>query len=303
MQRRSVTVVILMLILCLLISCGVRTMQRAAAPMSRTQGQVTTSLTALPEDLKSVKLLAKTNSIVLRAVRDSGEGTYEVRPVSGAYRRMVSPLAGDWDVLAMTPTPDGGLWTVITSEARCVLMKTSSAGALLTEQALEDIVPETIVCDSDGNVFLAADGQVQKRSPEGALLDVAELAGAKGAALHLAAQGNRVFVRYQPAGETGRYVEILPDLSLGAPFDACVAKGEVWPIGSFLPDYTVMEQDAVGLYACREDGTWETVCLWSELHLDGTIDRELMNDIQGCGVVAYEKNGVKYCLTLSAAKS
>ena len=100
-------------------------------------------------------------------------------------------------------------------------------------------------------------------------------------------------------------MEIFEDFSVGERFCGCVkmeSSNGVNAIGSFLPEYILMEYDDAGLYACRENGDWETVCRWSDQHLDGTVSGRLVCDVHGYGVVLYEKNGSIYTLTLSSVK-
>lgn len=285
--------------LCVLFACGAMDQAQAAAPLAEDMSQVRTTLTMLSEELDSVQILARTSSIVLSA--DSGGETaiYEYRPSSGAYRRMAPPVEGNWEVTAATASPDGYLWVVLVSEEQCVLLK-SGQGSVLLQQDLGDFVPETIRCDSAGHVFAASEGTVRRYSPDGALQGTLTLPNrSEVAEVTFAAKQDRVFLRVRRTGEKSVYMELMSDMTLGDGFDACVTNWNVSPIGSFLKDYLVMEADNVGLYAYRENGGWETVCLWEEQHLDGTVDKHLISDIQGGGVVRYEKDGQVYCLNLS----
>lgn len=300
MRWKYILVGLLILALCLLISCGMIPGHRAAAPLSQRTGQVAASLTALPEELAPVKLLARQNGIVVWSGRRDTVGSYEIYAGTGAYRAVETPLTGEWEIFSMAPSPDGGMWMILEKEKRCVMMKISTIGAVVMKREM-DFRPESIVCDSSGHVFLAAAGEVWRLSPTGELQGHITVCQ-EGAVLHLAAKRERVFVRSKAPGEPACYMEIMGDMSLGDPFKACMARADAWPIGSFLPEYTVMERDDVGLYACREDGCWETVCLWSELRLNGTIEADWINDAQGRGNVVYVQNGLHYCLTLYAAE-
>lgn len=300
-MKKSIWITICVLLLCVLFACGVMEQGSAAAPLAEDMDQVRTTLTMLPEELNSVQLLARTSNIVLSADSDGETAIYEYRPSSGAYRRMIPPIEGNWDVKAITAAPDGGLWAVLTSEEQCLLMK-SSQGSVLIQQELEDFRPESILCDSIGHVFAASGGTVRRYSPEGTLQGTLTLPNrSEVAELELASRQDRVFVRVRWTGEKSVYMELMSDMTLGDSFDACVTKWNSDPIGSFLKDYLVMEADSVGLYAYRETGGWETVCLWAEQHLDGTVDNHLISDVQGGGVVRYEKDGQVYCLNLFPA--
>lgn len=267
--------------------------------MAVDMGQVRTTLTTLPEELETVKLLARTSSIMLSAVRNGSTEIYEYSPSSGAYRHMESPVDGT--VKAMAAAPDGSLWTVIHAKTGCVLLK-SSQGNVLLQQELDSFVPETIICDSVGHVFAASKDTIHRYSPEGILQDTLTLPDrSEIAELQLAARQERVFLRIRRTGERGTYTELLTDMTLGHSFDACVTDWNVEPIGSFLKEYLVMESDRNGLYAYRENSGWETVCLWTAQHLDGTVEKWLISDSQGSGIMQYEKNGLVYCLNLSPA--
>lgn len=288
-----------LLMLCVLFACGAEKKDKAAAPLAGDMGQVRTNLITLPEDLEAVELLACTSSVMLSADKNGSTEIYEYRPSSGAYRHMESPVAGT--VKAMAAAPDGSLWTVIQSDDGCVLMK-SSQGNVLLQQELGDYVPEMILCDSVGHVFAASNYAIHRYSPEGALQASLILPGRNEIAeLRLAICQERMFLRIRRAGERSTYTELLPDMTLGDSFDACVAGWNIEPLGSFLKDYLVMEFDSTGLYAYRENGGWETICIWAAQHLDGTVGKHLICDTQGNGVIQYEKGGQSYCLNLSPA--
>lgn len=282
-----------------LVACGIRARYGAAAPMSQQPGQVTAALTALPEDLSEMQLLAKTGSLV---VQGGGEkGVYEVKTATDACRLMQVPLEGCWQVEQMTAAPDGGLWTVVKSreDESLVLMKTGPQGALTVETPLDTARVDSLVCDSIGHVFLAVEnGVVWRLSPEGEFQGELQLPVSDQGKTTLAVRKERVFAMERRGQEPGEYMEIFPDFTLGESFSGCVPSAELTPVGSFLEGYTVLEHDGTGLYGRREDGTWETLCLWSELHLEGTVDRQFMTDVQGYAVTLYEQNGSQYCLTL-----
>lgn len=298
MRKIACFTVVILLLVCGLIACGVVSRTEASAPMAEEMNLVRTTLTALPEDLESVKLLARTSNLVLKASNDGRVSTYEYGPASGAYRRLRVPLEGEWKVGAMAAAPDGTLWTVFQAEENGVLMK-SSQGNILIQCDLEKFVPETIVCDSVGHVFAATREEIRRYSPDGALQDTMELPEQCGKDICLVSQRERVFLRASDEGKKAVYWELKPDMTMGQSFDACVEDRDVWSIGSFLEGYTVMEADSVGLYAYGEDKGWETVCLWSERHLDGAVDSHLISDAQGNGVVQYEQDGQSYCLNLT----
>lgn len=300
MRKIAYLAIAALLLWCGLVACGIVPRSEASAPMAQNHGQVRTTLTPLPEDLHSVTLRARTSSIVLQALSDGIESTYEYRPATGAYRRLVVPMEGDWTVGAMTASPDGCLWSVLYSEEGCVLIK-SSQGSVLLQCDLMDFIPDTLVCDNVGHVFAATADEVRRYSPEGELqgsLNIQDL----GDEVRLAAQQQRVFLRARTSNGKGVYWELSADMTLGSSFDACVSDRDAWPIGSFLEGYCIMEADSTGLYAYREDFGWETVCLWSEQNLDGTVDSHLISDAQGCGAVQYEKNRRTYCLNLAPSQ-
>lgn len=300
-MKKSIWITACVLLLCTLFACGVMEQGSAAAPLAEDMDQVRTTLTMLPEELNSVQLLARTSSIILSADSDGEAATYEYRPSSGAYRRMIPPIEGNWEIKAVTASPDGCLWAILTSEERAVMMK-SSQGSVQIQQELEDFIPETILCDSIGHVFAASGGTVRRYSPEGALQGTLTLQNrSEVAELELASKQDRMFLRVRWTGEKSVYMELMSDMTLGDSFEACVTNWNLSPIGSFLKDYLVMEADSVGLYAYRENSGWETVCLWAEQHLDGTVDKHLISDAQGSGMVRYEKDGQVYCLNLSPA--
>lgn len=301
MKRQHLLLCVFVLILGALISCGVWMNQRAAAPMAQRQGQVTASLTALPENLSGAMLTASGGNPVV-CLEDGGTGAlYEV--MSNAYRRVELPLEGAVDPELITPAPDGGLWMVMRQTDGLVLAKTNLQGTSLVQQEIAAEQVQSIICDSVGHVFLAVNGdRIQRYAPTGEFQGSVELDYSH-AAVRLAAQKERVFARIQPAGKQGCYIEILPELEFREAFDGCLRRDDVWPIGSFLPEYTLMEHDAVGLYACRDDGCWETVALWKDLHLGGHIRGKLLSDSRGCGILLYEDNGETYVLSLAPVKS
>ena len=297
MRRRSVWLGIFVLILCVLAFCGSQLYQRAAAPLAKQQGRVAVSLSALPGDLYDAKLLAAgANPIVQK-----NGALYEV--IENAYRRLELPEEFTAIPELIAPSPDGGLWVVADQlKGQQVLVKISLQGTVLVQQEVVENRVQSIACDIVGHVFLATDeGEVWRYSPEGVFQGSVELPCVE-ANLRLAVQKERVFVRACSGNQRGRYLEILPELSVREEGEGCLRGGEVCPIGSFLPEYALMEYDDVGLYACGSDGTWETVCLWEELHLDGTLQGKLCSNFQGHGVVKYEKNGTAYVLTLYEAR-
>lgn len=299
MMKKYLWIAICICVLWGLFACGRAEQNKAAAPLAEDPGQVRTALTPLPEELESVQLLARTSGMILRADRDGTKAIYEYSPSSGAYRHMESPVEGT--VKAMTAAPDGSLWTVIQAESGCVLLK-SNQGNVRLQQELDGFVPEAILCDSIGHVFAVSKDTVHRYSPEAVLQGTLTLPDrSKIAELQLAARQDRVFLRIRRTGEDSTYTELLPDMSLGDSFDACLTSWNVKPIGSFLEDYLVMESDSMGLYAYREGSGWETICLWSAQHLDGTVGTRLLSDTQGTGVLQYEKNGHQYCLSLTPA--
>lgn len=288
-----------LLMLCVLFACGSEKRDKAAAPLARDMQKVRTTLITLPEDLEAVELLACTSSVMLRADKNGSTEIYEYQPDSGAYRHMESPVAGT--VKAMAAAPDSSLWTVIQSGDGCVLLK-SRQGNVLLQQELADFIPETILCDSVGHVFAASNYAIHRYSPEGTLQASLTLPDRNEIAeLRLAICQERIFLRIRRTGERSAYTELLPDMTLGDSFDACVAGWNVEPIGSFLKDYLVMESDSTGLYAYSENDGWETICIWAAQHLDGTVGKHLICDTQGNGVMQYGKDGQSYCLNLSPA--
>ena len=295
MRRRYILLCAFIMALGALISCGMWMGRQAAAPMARKQGQVSASLAVLPEKLFDAELLAYGGNPI---VRTDGGTLYEV--LRQSCRRMELPVEGS--VSQITPAPDGGYWVVVRKDGSLTLTKTNLQGMVLVQQALTVEQVQSIACDVVGHVFLAVeDGRVQRYSPEGELQGEAKLDCGRNS-VRLAIQKERVFARIQTDGKRGRYIEILPELTTRAAFDACLKKNDVCPMGAFLPEYIMMEYDDVGLYACREDGMWETVALWEDLHLDGDIRGSLLSDAQGRGTLLYEKNGETYVLTLSQAK-
>lgn len=295
MRRRYILLCGFIMTLGALISCGMWMGRQAAAPMARQQGQVSAALSVLPENLFDAELLASGGNPI---VRKDGGTLYEV--MRQAYRRMELPIEGE--VVQIAPAPDGGLWLVIRQGGGLTLTKTNLQGTVLVQQELTAERVQSIVCDIIGHVFLAVeDGRVQRYSPTGELQGEAALECGQDS-VRLAVQKERVFARVETGGSRGRYIEILPELTIRAAFDACQKKENVYPVGSFLPEYIMMEHDAVGLYACREDGVWETVALWEDLHLDGNVREKMLSDAQGRGILLYEKNGETYVLTLSQAK-
>lgn len=299
MVKKILWIVACVIVLCGLFACGAVEQNKAAAPLAQDMGQVRTALTPLPEELESVTLLAHTASIMLSASRDGTKAIYEYSPSSGAYRHMESPVEGT--ITAMAASPDGSLWTAIQGEGSGVLLK-SNQGNVLLRQDLEGFIPETILCDSIGHVFAASKNTVHRYSPEGLLQGTLTLPDQNEIAeLQMAARQDSIFLRIRRTGEGSTYTELLSDMSLGDSFDACLTSWHVKPIGSFLRDYLVIEADSMGLYAYREGSGWETVCLWSAQHLDGTVGTWLLSDAQGAGVLQYEKNGHIYCLNLSPA--
>jgi hypothetical protein len=275
-------------LVCVLL-CGAWRNQ-AQAPMTEHPGQVEAVLTPLPEDLSDAALLAKTGNLV---VADSGT-LYEVKTATSACRRMVPPEDGT--LVAITAGPDGGLWAVLRRDAdqRLVLLK-SLGGSVLIRQELEISNVDAMLCDAVGHVFLTGDGQLLRLSPEGQ--PEASLMLPVEGETALAAGNDRVFLACRTDG-TGAYWEIQEDMTLGQPISGCVDQETLCPVGSFLPDYILMEHDQVGLYGCTESGQWELLCRWSDLHLDGNISQNFITDSQGRPATLYTKDGSRYCLTL-----
>ena len=209
------------LILYGLIACGIVPHAEASAPMAQDPSQVRATLTALPEDLHSVTLLARTTSLVLRASNEGNVSTYEYRPASGAYRRLTVPLDGEWKIGAMAASPDGCLWTVFHGEKGSVLMKTSQ-GNVLIQRELEDFSPETILCDSVGHVFAATTEEVRRYSPEGELQETMVIPEQDVKELRLASRQDRLFLRMKCAGKRAVYWKLQADMTLGDSFEACV---------------------------------------------------------------------------------
>jgi hypothetical protein len=276
----------------LLLLCGARRNQ-AQAPMTQNPGQVAATLTPLPEDLSDAALLAKASSLV---VEDSGT-LYEVKAVTSACRRMVPPEDGE--LVTITAAPDGGLWAVLRQKADQTLTLIKSLGpSVLIRQELELSNVDAMICDSVGHVFLAGDGQVLRFSPEGQADGALELP--MNGETALAAQNDRVFLMCRQTG-TGTYWEIFSDMTLGQPISGCVAEEKISPVGSFLPDYILMEHDQVGLYGCTEAGEWELLCRWSDLYLNGSISLDFCTDSQGRAVTLYTKDSIRYSLTLQSS--
>lgn len=305
MRRRYMYLGFFVLLLGTLLACGYFINRRAAAPMAQQQDQVAISLSALPESLFDAELLASgSNPIVCL---DSA--LYEVQ--SNAYRRMELPLEHAVTPNLITPAPDGGLWMVLECPREgCYLLKTSAQGTIVVQHQLQQSDVNSMVCDSIGRVYLIVDHctQVQRYSPEGELQNTTEL-DTRFKTASLVVQNDRVFAAcFEMKGkrpQRAEYVEIYEDFTCGEGFPGCIkmdTSNEICAIGSFLPEYILMEYDDVGLYACRENGTWETVCCWSDQHLDGTVAGRLIRDAQGRGVIMYEKNGTRYTMTLSNAK-
>lgn len=302
MRRQYLFLAFFVLLLGTLLACGYLVNRRAAAPMAQRQDRVSISMSALPETLFEAELLASGGNPIV--CLDST--LYEVQ--SNAYRRLELPVeqAGVPDLI--TAAPDGGFWMVLEySQEECYLVKTSSQGTVLAQQILEPSNVNSIICDSVGRVYLLVDHcTVRRYSPEGLLQNTVELDNSADAAA-LVAQNDRVFAACLNGRGKKRveYIEICEDLSLGDCFSGCVkmeSSGAVNAMGSFLPEYILMEYDAVGLYACQEDGAWEMVCRWSDRHLDGAVEGRLIRDTQGRGVVLYTQSGTTYALALSSAK-
>lgn len=300
MRKMMFTVLIVLLLLGGLVACGVLPRAEAAAPLAEQRGLVRTTLYALPEELDSVLLLARTSALVLSAADHGTAATYEYSPSSGAFRRLAIPLESTWELGPMAASPDGCLWTAFHEDADNMLLKTSQ-GNVLIRCDLGEFAPESIVCDNVGHVFAATAQELRRYSPEGELQQTAVLPEEIISSPRLAAQRERIFLRAESTGHQDRYWVLTPDMTLGDSFAACVSQRDVRPIGSFLEGYAVMEADGVGLYAYREEGGWETVCLWSEYHLDGNVDSRLLSDAQGHGAVQYEKDGQTYCINLAPA--
>lgn len=305
MKGRYLGLGLLALICAALVSCGIWMRQRPAAPMAAVQGQVTASLSALPDALEKGTLLAASGNPLIALDSDGSGAVYEV--IRNDYRRWPLPEEKSIPKL-IAPAPDGGYWMVL-GETRFV--KVSAQGTVLVQQTLEWENAGDMVCDSVGRVYIVVGNgtEVLRFSPEGVLQGTVDLQ-ADLETVTLTVQKERVFAAYYPLRQKDpqrvEYAEITEDLRLGKRFCGCVPMGsakEVYGLGSFLPDYVLMEYDDVGLYACREEGVWETVCLWEELYLDGTIRGRMAADAQGRGDVLYENNGSAYVLTLSAAKS
>lgn len=302
MKRQYIWTGILMLVLC---GCGVWMRQRAAAPMAERQGQVAASLTAVPEDLAGGELLVAAGNPLILMEKEGGNAVYEV--MRNDYRRWTLPEDNTIVPRLITSAPDGGYWMVM-GEMR--LMKISAQGTVLIDRPLECKDVSDLVCDSVGRVYIITDRGTEawRFSPEGELRETIDLLTEFETAT-LVVRKDRVFVAYfafkQTQPQLVKYREITDEFELGRMYYGCVkvtSQKEVSCMGSFLPEYSLMEYDNVGLYACREDGDWETVCLWDDLHLDGVIRGRLLCDAQGRGMLLYEKNGETYMLTLFEAK-
>lgn len=290
MRYRYFAPAVAAVLLCILFACGGNT---ARSALAEDMDRVASSLTELPSELSGELLLARTGSIV---VREDG-ALYEVRSGAGAYYQLQLPLDGTWTRMALSP--DGGIWAVVQTEDSLLLVKLGSQYTLLSQTVLEQQEVTDLVCDSAGRVFLATDnGRIQRWSAQGEPEGSVTLPYQAGE-LQLVADQDRVFAAYRSHRRgVWNYAELSEDMTLGQSFPGCVEGAEVRSAGAFLEGYTVMEHDSVGLYACREDGVWETVCLWSDLHLDGNIQEDLINDAQGRAVTRYMENGVLYALTL-----
>lgn len=298
MKRKVILFCVVLIALGVAVSCGVWR-NRPAAPMAQRSDQVQVSLEILPERLYDAALFAFGTDPVVRL--DST--VYEVQ--SRAYRRVELPmaLAAPWKAAA---APDGGIWTILTTEqGEHQLVKFSLQGGMPVCRALSVSVRD-LACDSVGRVYLLTGlTTVQRYSPEGDLQGTWELGDEFEAAV-LAVGKNGAFVcDYPYEGRWPRkviYVELLEEFMTGDPREGCVnmeSPDKVCAIGSFLPEYRLMEYDDVGLYACREDGSWETVCLWSELHLDGELQGQMSRDAQNRGALRYKQNEAAYVLILS----
>lgn len=296
MRRVACALICLALTAGMLSSCGTG---RSAAPLAENMQQVQTALTAMPDGLDDMEILAKASSIVFRAIDGTQSAVFEYHPGSGAYRRMVPPVEGDWTLQAAAPAPDGSLWSAINTADGWRLLKSTQGKILYQSEAVEER-PEAMVCDSVGHVFVASTHTIRRYSPEGTLQGTLILTEEdKSSGLGLAACRDRVFLRISHDGRMDEYVELLPDMTTGESFEACIHGQTVQPIGSFLQDYLVMEADSVGLYAYREKSGWETVCLWADRDLNGVIDSRLLCDSSGYGVLRYEERGRVYCLCLA----
>lgn len=298
MKRRAILFCVMLVALGGAVSCGVW-MNRPAAPMAQRSDQVQASLEALPENLFDSALLAYGTKPVV--CLDSA--LYEVQTM--AYRRVepTMALAAPWKAAA---APDGDIWTILTAEqGELHLVKFTLQGGMSVCRELGDSVRD-LACDSAGRVYLLTGlTTVQRYSPEGELQGSWEL-GDEFEAAALAVGKNGAFVcDYPYEGGWPRkvtYVELFEDFLTGDPWEGCVkmeSPDKVYTIGSFLPEYILMEYDDVGLYACREDGSWETVCVWSELHLDGKLRGQMIRDAWNRGAVLYEQGGAAYVLILS----
>lgn len=285
MRKTILAGLLVMGLACILLSCS--RAKRPAAPMAQQQNLVQSKLTALPEELGQVTLLGRGEGLLL----ETAGQVYEVQ--GGAYRCLEQE-----GILAVANGRSGECWTALNREDGCTLVKTNSQGTVLSQLKLGMLELRSLVTTDDGRVCLSAGNQIHVFSAEGVQLGVVSVEAAGNAQILLAAGGDRVFARWWELGKSGMYIELLPDLTLGEPFSGVVSGSQVWPLGSFLPGYLVMEKDDVGLYARSEDGTWETVCRWEDLHLDGAIDPRLLDDSQGGGLCLYEAGGVRYCLRL-----
>ena len=306
MKRQYIWMGLFALMLCGIVSCGVWMGRRPAAPMAKTRGQVTASLTALPEALSEGKLLCAAGNPLVLLEKSGGVCVYEV--MRSDYRKWTMPVEGASAPKLITPAPDGGYWMVMEETS---LVKVSAQGTLLLQLPLEWADASDMACDSVGRVYIVGNGgtELLRYSPEGVLQGAMDLQ-TDFETVTLVTHQDRVFAAYFPVDQKGarrvEYTEITELDQLGARFRGCVhmaGETDVYHIGSFLPEYILMEYDDVGLYACREDGGWETVCLWEDLHLDGVVQGQLLCDAQGRGTLLYEKNGGKYVLTLFGAET
>lgn len=313
MRRRYILLCVFIMTVGTLIFCGMWMGRQAAAPMARERWQVSASLTVLPEKLFDAELLAYGGNPI---VHTDGGTLYEV--LRQSCRRMELPIEGS--VSQITPSPDGGLWLVLETTVQTEgywteleetrLVKLSAQGTVLINQPLGWSDVSDLACDSVGRVYIVNGNgtEVQRLSPEGEPQGTLELQTDFETA-KLVVQKDRIFAAYykfkQKQPQLVKYREITEDFQLGKRYYGCVKVSsweEIPHMGSFLPEYVLMEYDDVGLYACREDGVWETVALWEDLHLDGSFRGSLLSDAQGRGTLLYEKNGETYVLNLSQRK-